>query len=314
MKNLYRFDVSGFGITTLDYICIVDKLTSYQRQATISDVKIFGGGCVSTALVALNRLGGNSALITSLGDDWVAKEVIKELKKENIDCSGISIQKKELTTFSFIQVGKKHGKRAIAFYPGSGGKLKLDIKAKKIIKGSKILLLDGMIPFEGVMAAKFAKDNNIKIMLDCNTFNNETKNLLPYIDYLITSESFLYDYSKTRDIEKALKKIYKDFKPEILVTTLGKKGSVTLINNEIKYVDIFNVEVKDTTGCGDVYHGAFLYGLLRKWDIIDIMVFSTAVSSIKSMYYGGRSGIPDLKKILEFLKENGVKINRFIAQ
>jgi len=312
MKNPSKFDVSGFGITTLDYICIVDKLANYRKQATIEDVKFFGGGCVSTALVALNRLGGTSAFVTSLGDDWAGEEVLKGLKEENIDCSAISIHEKQFTTFSFIQVSKKEGKRAIAFFPGSGRKLKFDEEAKNIIKRSKILLLDGLIPFEEIKAAKFASANNIKIMLDCNVLNDETKDLLPYIDYLITSETFLYGYSRTKDIKQALYSLYKDYKPEILVTTLGKRGSVTLTNDQVKYVDIFDVEVRDTTGCGDVYHGAFLYGLLRGWSIIDIMTFSTAVSSIKSMYYGGRAGIPGLDKTLQFLKSYGFNIERFL--
>lgn len=311
-ENLVEFDAAGFGITTLDYICVVDKLANYQKHAVIQEVKFFGGGCVSTALAALNRLGGTSSLITMLGDDWVAKEVLQGLKKESIDFSGISIAENQLTTFSFVQVSNKIGKRAISFYPGSGGNLKFDAKAQKIVKSSRMLIIDGLIKSECIKAAKFAKDNRIKVMLDCNVVNVDTENLLPYVDFLITSESFLYDYARTRNIEKALKKLHRKFSPEVLVTTLGKKGSVALINDRIKHVDIFDVKVKDTTGCGDVYHGAFMYGLLRNWDTVDIMIFSTAVSSIKSMYFGGRPGIPDLKKTLEFLGNRGIDVKKFI--
>ena len=313
MKDSQSFDASGFGITTLDYICIVDRLANYQKNTTIKDVKFFGGGVVSTALAALNRLGGNSSLITLLGDDWVGKEVLKGLKEENIDCSAVEFGKGQLTTFSFIQVSSREGKRAISYYPGSGGNLKFDEKAREIVRKSKILILDGMLPNENLKAAKFARSIGVKVMLDCNMLNIATKQLLPYIDYLITSESFLYDYSKTRDVKKALKKLKEDYNPEVLVTTLGRKGSVTLINNEIKQVKIFDVKVKDTTGCGDVYHGAFLFGLLRKWDIMDIMIFSTAVSSIKSMYYGGRPGIPDFKKTIEFLKDFNISVDKYLS-
>ncbi|MHB8277056.1 MAG: carbohydrate kinase family protein, partial [Candidatus Humimicrobiaceae bacterium] len=306
MKNSKNFDAVGFGITTLDYICIVDKLASYQKNSEIKDVKFFGGGCVSTALVALNRLGGSSSLVTLLGDDWVGKEVLKGLKEEKIDCSGVEFRNDQLTTFSFIQVSGIQGKRAISYYPGSGEKLKFNEKAQEIIKKSKMLLLDGLLLYEDLEAAKFARKNNVKVMLDCNILNNGTRQLLPYIDYLITSESFLYDYSKIGDVTNALKKLNDDYKPEVLVTTLGRKGSVALINDEIKQVKIFDVRVKDTTGCGDVYHGAFLLGLLRKWDLIDIMTFATAVSSIKSMYYGGRQGIPDFEKTIGFLKDFGI--------
>jgi ribokinase len=305
------FDVIGFGITTLDYICVVDHLSNYQKQAFIKEIKLFGGGCVSTALVALNRLGGSSSLITLLGDDWIGKEVLRGLKEENIDCYGIGIEKDQISTFSFIQVSRKKGKRAISYYPGSGQNLKFGEKAKKIIKKGKILLLDGLNINESIKAAEFAHSNGKKVMLDCNISTIFIKQLLPHIDYLITSETFLYDYAKTKNIQEALFKLNKEYKPEILVTTLGKKGSVTLVNNKIKKVGIFDVKVKDTTGCGDVYHGAFLYGLIRKWNLLDIMVFSTAVSSIKCMYCGGRLGIPNFERTIEFLKDYGIKINNF---
>ena len=312
--NSRYYDAAGFGITTLDYICITDRLASYRKHAVIEEVKFFGGGCVSTALATLNRLGGTSSLITMLGDDWVAKEVLKGLKEENIDCSAVSTAFDQLTTFSFIQVNNKTGKRAISFYPGSSGNLKFDIKAQQIVKNSKTLILDGLIKSECLKAAEFARGHGVRVMLDCDVVNNDTEELLQYIDFLITSESFLYDYTGTRNIEKALKKLSEKYKPEILVTTLGKKGSVALINNRVKHVDIFNVGVKDTTGCGDVYHGAFLFGVLKKWDPVDIMIFSTAVSSIKSMHFGGRPGIPNFKETLKFLKDNGVSIERFFIK
>jgi len=196
MNDLKIFDAAGFGATTLDYICIVDKLSNYKKDAIIKDVKFYGGGCVSTALVALNRLGGSSSLITLLGDDWVGKEVLKELKEEKIDCSGVEFKKDQLTTFSFIQVNSKHGKRAISHYPGSGKYLKFNEKAQEIIKKSKLLLLDGVLPREDFEAAKFAHKVGVKVILDCNLLKNGTKNLLSYVDYLITSESFLRHYRR----------------------------------------------------------------------------------------------------------------------
>ena len=312
MSDLKIFDAAGFGVTTLDYICIVDKLANYRKDTIIKDVRLYGGGCVSTALVALNRLGGSSSLITLLGNDWIGKEVLKGLKKEKIDCSGVEFKKDQLTTFSFVQVNNKHGKKAISNYPGVSKYLEFNEKAQEIINKSNLLLIDGVLPNEDIKAAKFAHKVGIKVMLDCNLLTNGTKELLQYIDYLITSESFLYDYAKTNNIRNAIKKINSDYKPRILVSTLGKEGSITLVDNEVKHVKVFNVKVKDTTGCGDVYHGAFIFGLLRKWDVLDIMTFATAVSSIKAMHYGGRPGIPDFKETISFLENFGIDTSEFL--
>lgn len=306
------FDVVGFGITTLDCICLVDRISTYRKQANISEVKFTGGGVVSTALVTIQRLGGNTALYTVLGNDSNAKEMIKGLKEEKVDCSFIDYNKNTLSTFSFIQVNKNLGKRAISYYPGSGSLLKFNDKVKYMIKKGKILLLDGMSPKENLKAAVFAHKNNVKVMLDAHIVLDGTDELLKSVDYLITSESFLYEYTNNKNIESGLKILYKNNKPEILITTLGEKGSTALIDNKLINIGIFNVKVKDTTGCGDVYHGAFLYGLLKKWNLKDIMVFASAISSIKCMDYGGRTGIPDLKKTIDFLRDSGINTAKFV--
>jgi sulfofructose kinase len=305
------FDVVGFGVACLDYICVINKIANYNQSTEIIDVKNYGGGCVSTALVAFQRLGGKSAFISMLGDDSIGKEILKGLEEENINCNGVEIIKNVFSPFSFVQVSKKFGKRSIAFNFGSYKFLKFSESAKKMVKRGKILIIDGLRPLEDIKAAQFARNNNIKVMLDANTIKDGTHELLSYIDYLITSEAFLYEYSGDKNTENSLKKLYKNYKPEVLITTLGKKGSIALDNNKFIDFGIFDVKVKDTTGCGDVYHGACLFGLLKGWEIRNIMIFATAVSSIKSMYYGGRFGIPDFNKTVGFLKEREINIDKF---
>jgi len=309
--NVNNFDVVGFGSATIDYICLIDDIANYNQATIISDVKFFGGGCVPTALVALQRLGGKSAFISLLEDDWIGKEIIKGLEKESIYCGGIKLTKNVSSPFSFIQVNRKFGKRAIAYYPGSSRLIKFDQSAEELIRKAKIILIDGLIPIEDIKAAKFAHENGIKVMLDADIILDGTKKLLPYIDYLITSKAFLFEYSGKEEIDFSLKKIYRNIKPEILVTTLGRKGSIAVIDNEIVYIDSFDVNVLDTTGAGDVYHGAFLFGIIKGWSVRDIMIFSSAVSAIKCNSYGGRKGIPDYKTTIDFLNKRGISIERF---
>jgi sugar/nucleoside kinase (ribokinase family) len=305
------FDVIGFGSATLDYICIVDGIANHGQAIFISDVKIFGGGCVPTALVTLERFGVKTAFVSLLGNDWIGKEIIKGLERENINCNAIEFTEKISSPFSFIQVNRNLGTRAIAYYPGSSKFLKFDGSAKKLIRNAKILHIDGFTPEEDLKAADFARSNKVKVMLDANMLLNGTKELLSSVDYLITSEAFLFEYSNMQDVSLSLKKIYKDFKPEILVTTLGEKGSVAVIDGKIVFIDSFNVNVVDTTGAGDVYHGAFLFGILNNWNIGDIIIFSSAVSAINCTSYGGRKGIPDYETTIDFLNKRGISIERF---
>jgi sugar/nucleoside kinase (ribokinase family) len=306
-----KFDVVGFGSVALDYICFVNSIANYHQSTFISDVKIFGGGCVPTALVTLQRLGGRSAFISILGDDLVGKRIVEELEKENIYCDQIELAKNAMSPFSFIQVNNRSGKRSIAYYQGPSQLLKFNKEAKELIKKGKIFTIDGFVPQEDLKAVKYAHEQGLRVMLDANKILAGTKELLPHIDYLVTSEAFLFEYSGKKDIEFSLKKIYGDSRPEILVTTLGSKGSVALIGNEIVHVDSFNVKALNTTGAGDIYHGAFLYGILNRWSIKDIMIFSSAAAAIKCMSSGGRKGIPDYRSTLNFLEERNVNVERF---
>ena len=310
MNTNNQFDCIGFGLATLDYICLVDEIANYDQSIMISDIKFLGGGVVPTALAALQRLGGKSSFISLLGDDWIGKEIIKGLKQEGIDCSGVGFTNKALSTFSFIQVNNKSGKRAIACYPGSSLLLKFEDKDKGLVKKGRILHLDGVYPVQDLAAAEFAKKNNVKVMLDASLLLEGTNKLLSSIDYLIISESFLLKYSKNKDIVYSLNKIYSEYKPEILVTTLGERGSAAFIDGEVVYIDAFSIDAVDTTGAGDVYHGAFIFGLTKNWDLKDIIIFSSAVAALKCRDYGGRKGIPDYKTTLNFLNEKGFDINR----
>ncbi len=311
MNTNKKFDCVGFGTATLDYICLIDEIADYDRSAFISDVKFHGGGVAPTALAAIQRLGGRSAFLGLLGEDWIGKEIIKGLKKEGIDCSGIAFTNKASSPFSFIQVNKKNGDRAIAYFPGSTSLLKFEDDKKDMVKKCKILLLDGIDPVQGLKAARFAKKNNARVMLDASVLPGGINKLLLSVDYLITSKSFLLEYSGNEDIDYSLNRLYRESKPEILVTTLGERGSAAFINGKVVYIDTFKVDAKDTTGAGDVFHGAFIFGINKKWDLKDIIIFSSAVAALKCREYGGREGIPDYENTLKFLNEKGFDINRF---
>ena len=71
----------------------------------------------------------------------------------------------------------------------------------------------------------------------------------------------------------------------------------------------FKVAAVDTTGAGDVFHGAFIFGVLQGWEIEKICVFSNAVAALKCRRLGGRAGIPDLGEALSFLARRAPHID-----
>jgi len=94
--------------------------------------------------------------------------------------------------------------------------------------------------------------------------------------------------------------------PRTLMCTLGGQGVLAVIGGRVEAFPAYEVDVVDTTGAGDVFHGAYLVGLLQGWDLQATALFASAVSAIKCTQLGGRAGIPTLQAALAFLAERGV--------
>ena len=91
--------------------------------------------------------------------------------------------------------------------------------------------------------------------------------------------------------------------PEIVVVTRGEHGSYTVTGETAFATAAFPVAVVDTTGAGDVFHGAYLYGLLQGWDLVTTARFAGATAALKCTRLGGRAAIPGLPEVLAFLAE-----------
>jgi len=144
----------------------------------------------------------------------------------------------------------------------------------------------------------------LTIVMDAGTMREGSQELLSMVDVLIASERFAEPL--VGDIappEKALRALH-ELGPKEVIITLGSKGSIGLSGKEINLQKAFPIDAVDTTGAGDVYHGAYIYGLLQGWDIQKCMRFASAASAIKCTQIGARKGIPGLKEIKEFMREN----------
>lgn len=70
-------------------------------------------------------------------------------------------------------------------------------------------------------------------------------------------------------------------------------------NNQLYRLIAFKTKSVDTTGAGDIFHGAFVYCLSRKYSLIDTLKFSSACASLSVEKFGGRDSIPELNKVIE---------------
>ncbi len=132
-------------------------------------------------------------------------------------------------------------------------------------------------------------------------------NLVRLTDYLITSAAFPKRFfADFVDYDDAARR-FLALGPRVVVTTFGERGSRTWTGEGSFWRTTFPVEAVDTTGAGDVFHGAYAYGLARGWGLAYVTDFASACAAMKCRRLGGQAGIPTLPELHDFLDQHGVQ-------
>ncbi len=298
-------NVSGLGQCSFDNIFITDSFPAPDTKKEILDWTTAGGGPVATALVSLARLGVTCRFFGIVGDDENGTKIRESLMSENISARGLIRREGSGSQVAFIAVEKNSGKRTIFWKRPSAPPLRPEELPDTFLDNTDFLLLDGLMPEVSLYAAEKARERNIPVMLDAGRVRDGMMELARMSDYVVASEEFAREFSPEKPFspELAVRKM-KTFNAKAATITLGDKGSITSCNNEIFSTPAYPVDTVDTTGAGDVFHGGYIYGLLQKWDIKNILSFASAFAALKCRKLGGRAGIPDLNEVEHFLKNH----------
>jgi sulfofructose kinase len=292
--------VLGFGQCSLDYLGQVGVYPERDQKAELSSFLIQGGGPVATALVTLARLGVLTAMAGMVGGDEVGVRIRSGLEAEGVDCSLLATDSKGTSQVAFIAVDAT-GHRNIFWHRGSASST-VDVDLGKFT-ACRVLHLDGLHLLPAIKLAEQARVCGWTTVLDGGSLRPGIEKLLPLIDHLVVSEKFA---RQVADSDPAAA-------PQVLIghgvnavtVTLGQRGSMTFCADGRRFLQpAFAVDVIDTTGCGDVFHGGYIYGLLQGWDLPEAVRFAAACAALKCRALGGRTAIPDLEEVMDFLAAN----------
>ena len=297
-----KFDIAALGFCSNDYLALLPEIP-IDNKVQILEHLVQGGGPAATAAVAAARLGKKTAFISIVGDDDPGQTIIRDLEKENVYTGGMKIRKNCNSAIAYCWVDKTTGARSVAWSRGNLPELEADEVDLEMIRNAKILHLDGHNPKAALAAAKEARKHGVKVSIDAGTLRDGIKEILEYVDILIASEMFARQYTGENDLEKAIYKLASNG-AEVVGVTMGKNGSMTLQNGQLFRAGTFPVIPVDTTGAGDVYHGAYCVKYLETVDPMECMRCASAVAALKCTKTGGRTGIPTRSEVDEFLKNN----------
>jgi sugar/nucleoside kinase (ribokinase family) len=298
------FDVVGVGINVIDYLFRIPHFPEPNTKMDALGATIQGGGLTATAMVACARLGLKTRYIGKFGSNEIGRLARDELTAEGLDLAGSVIAADVPNRFCVVLVEEGSGHRTIVRQRDPRVWLQPEELARDLVCAGRALHLDGHEGEAALQAARWAKEAGVLVSVDAEEPTQYREELFPLTDVLIVSRRFaraLTGKTAPTDILQALA----GFGPRCVGLTQGEVGSALWYRGEIVEVPGFPVEVVDTTGAGDVFHGAFLCGLLRGWEARDILQFANAVSALKCTSLGGRTGIPRIEEVWRFLAARG---------
>lgn len=299
-------EIAGLGFCGLDYLCLLPQIPVDEKVEIIHSLEQ-GGGPAATAIVTAARLGAQTAFIGAVGDDGRGPAIIRGLKLENVDTEYIQIKNGKESPAAFCWIEQKSGKRSIAWSKGTAMPMDAAAIDPGFISSLKLLHLDGHNTEAAIRAARIAKDSGVTVSLDAGSLLPGIGELVELSDICIASEFFACNYTGENNVAKAAMKLFMPGK-QLAAVTSGDKGVVAISPEGLIKKDAFKVPVVDTTGAGDVFHGAFSYAYIQGWGIEKCLDFASATAAIKCTGFGGRTGIPGRNEVINFLNKKGITV------
>ena len=300
------YDIVGIGASLYDTLMVVSQFPAEDTKMLASRVMGQGGGPCATALVAASKLGARTAYIGMMGDDTAGSFMMQDLQKYDVDTRYIQVKQGYLSYMSFILLNEETGSRTCIWSKGNVPAMELRDQDIQAIRNAKVLHMDGNHLDAAIMGARIARQAGVKISMDAGGTYQGIEKLLPYVDYLIPSEEFALLFTGAPNVEQAARSLYTEYRPEVLIITQGSRGGFIYDGSPHRY-SAFPIQVMDSNGAGDVFHGAFITAYLQGMTVREAADFASAASALKCSQLGGRQSMPDQKTTLRFMEKNRMR-------
>jgi sugar/nucleoside kinase (ribokinase family) len=243
-------------------------------------------------------------MIDRQGDDWTGREIRAELESHGVCTRYCLAQSGASSALASIWVREADGARSIAYSPSTAAPVSSADLPEGVIESARILHSNGRHEGAWFEAARRAREAGVAVSFDggAHRFRPEMRNFLPWIDLAIVSLDWAErctGKANPSDASQALAELG----PELVVVTAGRGGSWIQSGRVVFHQPAFCLpETIDTTGCGDVYHGAFLTGWAWDWPLHRCAQVASAAAAMNSCALGGRGALPTLAEVEAFLE------------
>ncbi|MGH9735629.1 MAG: carbohydrate kinase family protein [Candidatus Acidiferrales bacterium] len=294
--------VLGIGINATDTVIRLPRFPAMDSKVEITATEIKAGGQVASAMVACRRWGLRARYAGKIGDDAAGRFQREEMDREHVEAHWITARG-EASQSAFILVDEPTGERTVLWRRDSAIALHPQDIRREWLEGASALLVDGHDTAVAALAAQWARGKGIPVIADLDNRYPGVEALLQFVDFAIASREFPGRLTDERDLLTALPKMHSRFKCHLTGATLGRLGVIVWDGTQFLLCPGFRVDAVDTTGAGDIFHGAFLYGLVHRWELKETLEFSCAAAALNCGALGARGGIRPLEEIRRMQRE-----------
>lgn len=288
------------GLSALDQVWRVDRpFAGGSEKIKATGYGTLGGGMAANAAVAVAKLGASVAFWGRAGNDAAGHEMKSAFTAEGVDVENFRLFPDGRSSVSGIIVDSSGERQIVNFrglFPEAAGWLPLEA----IARASSVLADPRWVEGAATLFRQ-ARARGIPTVLDGDVADADVfERLLPLTDHAIFSEPALTAFAGSAK-DESLAALAR-FGCRVIAVTRGEGGVSWYENGQLHRQAAYAVDVVDTTGAGDVFHGAYALAIGVGLGVRDAMAFSAATAAMKCRHAGGRNGIPDINECLAFMR------------
>lgn len=294
------------GQVVYDITLPVDTAIVENQKYRIYNRLTCMGGPAGNAAFLCGTWNIDTSLIARIGNDGFGKEILETLQKANVSTSGVYINPTGPTSISCIISNMNNGNRTIFNTPLSETSFPVQFPKQN----PKVILFDGHE--KDISLEIIKKYPDALLILDAGTYKEEITKIIRAVHYLVCSQDFAYQYTHMHlDINDkqtwtdTFKKL-EELNSNTIVITLGEQGVLYKENSVIYHIPAFCANTVDTTGAGDIFHGAFAYAIHEGYSLKNSILLASLTASISVETLGGQPSIPDFPAV----KEKAMQLNQ----
>lgn len=307
-------DVVGIGLNATDTVIRVRVFPALGGKERLVSSSIQAGGQIATALVTCHRLGLRARYVGKMGDDAGGRFQLASLRAEGLDLRYAKVARGTPNQLAYIIVDEATGERTVFWDRHRRLAMTASELRPGLLRGARALLIDGCDVEACCAAARWARAKSIPVVADLDTVYKKVEKLFPFIDYMVASANFLPALTGDNDPFRVLQYMAREYKIPAPGMTLGRDGALVLWRGRFHYSPGFVMETVDTTGAGDVFHGAFVYGLVSGWGMDRTLDFSNAMAGLNCTALGARGGIATRARAEKLVKTGQRHVNKQLVK